>query len=209
VRILIVGAGGHAHVVADAIRRLARAGEDVAIVGLLDDAPCLHGTAVLGSPVLGAMAAIGEIAHDACVVAVGNNGVRRELYDRLAGQGERFATIVHPTAVIGAGVAIGAGTFVAAQAVLNPEARLGENVIVNTAAIVEHHCVVGAHAHVAPGARLGGQAAVEEGVLVGIGATVMPRCSVGAWSTVGAGSVVHRPVPPNVIVIGVPARPRG
>jgi acetyltransferase EpsM len=209
VRILIVGAGGHAHVVADAIGRLARAGEDVSIVGLLDDARGLHGTAVLGWPVLGAVEEIGHIAHDACVLAVGDNRVRRELFARLAGRGERFATVVHPTAVIGTGVEIGAGTFVAAQAVLNPEARVGENVIVNTAAVVEHHCVVGAHAHVAPGARLGGQAAVEEGVLVGIGATVMPRCSVGAWSTVGAGSVVHRPVPPNVVVVGVPARPRG
>jgi acetyltransferase EpsM len=208
VRLLIIGAGGHAHVVADAIGRLARAGENLSIVGLLDDAPSLHGTTVLGCPVLGSTATIGGIAHDACVLAVGNNNVRRELFARLQEAGERFATIVHPTAVVGGGVEIGAGTFVAAQVVLNPLARVGDNVIVNTAAVIEHHCVVGDHAHVAPGARLGGQASVEEGVLVGIGATVMPGCSVGAWSTVGAGSVVHRPVAPNCVVVGVPARPR-
>ena len=47
---------------------------------------------------------------------------------------------------------------------------------------------------------------IERGVSIGGGATILPGVRIGAGATVGAGSVVTRDVPPDVVVYGNPAR---
>jgi acetyltransferase-like isoleucine patch superfamily enzyme len=53
---------------------------------------------------------------------------------------------------------------------------------------------------------LSGGVVVEDGAHVGTGATIIQNIRIGANSTVGAGAVVIKNIPPNVTVIGVPAR---
>jgi len=50
---------------------------------------------------------------------------------------------------------------------------------------------------------------VCRGASIGAGATLLPGISVGRNAIVGAGAVVTRPVPPNAIVVGNPARISG
>ena len=47
---------------------------------------------------------------------------------------------------------------------------------------------------------------VASGVWLGGGVIVCPGVTIGAASVVGAGSVVTRDVPANVVVVGNPAR---
>ena len=47
---------------------------------------------------------------------------------------------------------------------------------------------------------------VKKGVSIGAGSTILPGVTIGENSSVGAGSVVTKDVPPNVIVVGNPAR---
>jgi acetyltransferase-like isoleucine patch superfamily enzyme len=47
---------------------------------------------------------------------------------------------------------------------------------------------------------------IKRGASIGSGATVLSKVVVGENSIVGAGSVVTRDVPPNVIVAGNPAK---
>jgi UDP-2-acetamido-3-amino-2,3-dideoxy-glucuronate N-acetyltransferase len=47
---------------------------------------------------------------------------------------------------------------------------------------------------------------VKKGASIGSGATILSNVTIGERSIVGAGSVVTRDVPPDVIVIGNPAR---
>jgi len=46
-------------------------------------------------------------------------------------------------------------------------------------------------------------------VVIGAGAIVLGPIKIGNGAKIGAGSVVLRDVPPNVTVVGVPARPAG
>jgi hypothetical protein len=57
-RILIVGAGGHGQVVADILEAQRVAGDDVEVIGFVDDDPELEGQHRLGRPILGDVARI-------------------------------------------------------------------------------------------------------------------------------------------------------
>lgn len=127
----------------------------------------------------------------------------------MADAGFELVSIIHPRAIIADDVTIGKGTFVAAGAVINPKAKIGDLAIVNTSSSVDHDCSLESLAHLSPGVRLGGHARVCRGTWVGIGATVLDRRIVGAWSIVGAGAVVTRDIPPGRKFVGVPARDIG
>jgi len=205
-KVLVLGAGGHAQVVADILLRMEDAGEPIRVVGFLDDDPGCAGQRPLGLPVLGDIAQLPRIPHDGLIVGIGDNETRRLLYESVRRAGETLVTARHPRSIIAPGVEIGSGSMICAGAVVNPQSRIGPNVILNTGCSVDHHNDIGPHVHIAPGAHLGGDVTIGQGVLVGIGATVMPGLRVGDGSVVGAGAVADKDVPPGVVVVGVPAR---
>lgn len=201
---MLIGAGGHARVVFDA---LCASGAH-AHVELRDDVAREPSPAFAGLPVSTPTVPANLSASSRAHVAIGNNAVRQRLQAQLAQGGARLVVVVHPRAVVSASAAIGAGAFLAAQSIIGPMARVGSGVIVNHSAVVDHDCVVGDFTHVAPGAILGGAVQVGSGVLIGAGAVLLPGVRIGDGVTVGAGAVVTRDVAEGVIV-GVPARPAG
>lgn len=203
---MIVGAGGHAQVVADILLHMAEEEAEVEPVGYLDDNPALTGQELLGLPVAGVLADLPSIPHDAVVVAIGDNATRRRVFEDLKAQGECFVVACHPSAVVAADVVVGPGTMICAGAVVNPGSVVGVNVILNTGCTVDHHNRVGDHVHLAPGVHTGGEVTVGDGVFVGIGATIIPGRTIGPWSTIGAASVVTKDIAPGVSAVGMPAR---
>jgi acetyltransferase EpsM len=200
-RIIIAGAGAQGAVVADILERAGRPA-----VGFVDDTPVLAGTSVLGLPILGTIACLSEIAHDAIIVAIGDNHQRRTLVDRLVARGETLTTAIHPFSSVAPSARIGEGSMISAGVIVLPRARIGRSVILNTKSSVDHDSEIGDFAHVACGATIGGNVRVGEETLVAIGASVVSRVSVGARTVIGAGAVVINDVEDEVIALGVPAR---
>jgi sugar O-acyltransferase (sialic acid O-acetyltransferase NeuD family) len=205
VKVLIIGAGGHGQVVADILQAQRTAGERVVVVGYVDDDDSLQQKQRLGIVVLGRIAAIPEIDHDALIVALGDNGRRAKLHERTSKPGVPFAIARHPSAIVASGAAVGEGSMICARAVVGCESRIGRGVILNTACTVDHHASIGDFVHIAPGVHLGGEVSVGDEALVGLGAVVLPGLRIGSRAVVGAGAVVTRNVPAGATVTGVPA----
>jgi sugar O-acyltransferase (sialic acid O-acetyltransferase NeuD family) len=206
--IIIVGAGSHGTVVADILQRAHEAGSDAVPIGFVDDTPHLLGTAVLGLDVLAPIASLGDIVHDAVIVAVGDNHARRAVTERLLAAGERLATGIHPRACIAPSASIGEGSVICAGAVISPRVATGRGVIINTNASVDHHSVVEDFAHVSAGATVGGWTRIGADALIAVGASVISGMTVGARTVIGSGAVVVVHIPADVVAFGVPARIR-
>ena len=204
--VLILGAGGHAQVVADILMRAYEAGATCKPIGFLDDDSALAGTTIMGLPVLGTIAQLDEFDHDAVIVAIGDNRTRARIFESVQARGEQIVNAIHPAAVLAPDVCLGEGVMICAGVVVNTGTVIGDDVILNTGCTVDHHNHIGNHAHIAPGVHLGGDVTIGEGTVVGIGATVIPQRTVGAWSVVGAGAVVTKDIPAHATAAGVPAR---
>ena len=209
-RCVVVGGGGHARVVIDAI-----VASGMAIpVAVLDADRSRWGAEVLGVPIVGGddqLAGLvrgGGVTHFIVGVGgTGDNDPRRRLFERALGSGLLPLTVRHPAAVCAGSAHVGDGSLLCATAVVQAAAVVGLNAILNTGSIVEHDCVLGNHVHLATGARLCSTVRVGEGAHIGAGATVRQCLSIGEGALIGAGAVVIDDVAPRQVVVGVPARP--
>lgn len=202
-KILIIGSGGHAKVVADILFAM----DGMEPVGFASRDDAVGSIGPLGLPVLGSDEDIPAIEHDGVVVAIGKNSIRKQVFERLEAAGEMLVPAVHPFAIIAPDATIGAGCMVCAGAVINPDASIGDNTILNTGCTIDHDCDIAPHCHIAPGANLAGTIRVGEGAFFGIGSSVVPNVSIGQWATIGAGAAVINDIEPNTVAVGVPARP--
>lgn len=199
-RLVILGAGGHAAVIAEIAARAGWTVVGFAASGGVDAAPSLGDPDGDGAARIAELVAAGARLH----AAVGSAEVRARWTARF---GEaNFATLVDPSATVSPTASIGAGASVGAGAAVNARAAIHAGAIVNTRAVVEHDCTVGRFAHIAPGAVLCGSVRVGECAQVSAGAVVIPGRSIGAHAMVGAGAVVVRDVPEHATAKGVPAR---
>ncbi len=203
--VVIVGAGGHGRVVLDI---LIRAGA-YRVVGFLDSDSSLHGRRMDGRPVLGDVSCLPRLTDEGlagAIVAVGDNGVRREFAERIESQGIDLVNAIHPSANLARNVTLGKNIVIAAGALVCAHCQIGDSVILNTGCIIDHETKIGTAAHVCPGAKLAGRVTADSGAFIGIGATIIQSVRIGCESIIGAGAVVIRDVEPLTTVVGVPAR---
>lgn len=208
--LLIVGAGGFARETAAAVAAINDAAPGTwKLLGFLDDDPNLAGTVRSGVSILGPVAGVADRPDAMVVVCVGNPrnyAARQAIVERLGLRPERYATIVHPTASVGAGSRVGDGSVLLAHVALSADVRMGAHVAVMPQAVLTHDDYVDDFATIASGVRLGGGVTVERGAYLGAGALVRESLTVGAWSLVGMGSTVLQNIPAGEVWAGSPAR---
>lgn len=196
--VIIIGAGGHARVVADIVSSM---GDRV--LGFLDDRPDAAGA--YGIPVLGKVDDYIHYPHARFLIGIGSSAVRQKLDQRLSGV--RWHTAIHPRAVISPlGTSIGEGTVVMANTVIDPGAKIGRHCILNSGSIVEHDDTIGDYVHISVGAKLAGTVTVGDHTWVGIGAVISNDITVCGGCMLGAGTVVVKNIEDPGTYVGVPAR---
>lgn len=192
--ITLYGAGGHCYAVIELIRSLG----DYEPVSIRDDATAA--AMLLGIPIIGSEAK--RIQNNLCIT-IGDNATRKKI---ALENHANYPVFVHGSVVSYPSVAIGDGSVVLPNAVLDAAVVIGKHCIINNNATISHNVRIGDYSHIAIQAAIAGGVIIGEGVLVGAGSVILPEIEIGPWSVIGAGAVVTKDVPANSMVVGNPAR---
>ena len=211
IKVVGIGAGGHAKILVELLEQV---GEYYEMVGFTDVQRERWGTELMGYPILGGDEVLAELhakGVQAAFIGVGavdgaGTRLRAKLFRQAVDLGFQMPTLIHTKGVVSPRATIGVGSVVMAGTVVSADVRVGDNVVIYSGAIIEHDSVVHNHVHMSPGVHLAGGVHIEEGAFIGIGASVIHGIRVGRWTTIGAGTVVLRDLPDNLVAVGVPAR---
>jgi UDP-perosamine 4-acetyltransferase len=200
--VFLFGAGGHAKVVIDVLRR-----QGAHVVACLEREP--HTDAVDGVPVLIESTGLPQLradGHRSAFVAIGDNQLRRRIATRARDDGLELINAISPLAIVAPDVTLGTGILIVHGAIVNAGSSIGDDTIINTGATIDHDARIGVGVHVAPGSHLAGNVTVGSMVMLGIGTAVIPGITIGDEAVIGAGSVVIRDITTAARAWGNPAR---
>jgi sugar O-acyltransferase (sialic acid O-acetyltransferase NeuD family) len=207
--LLILGAGGTA---SDVLELFADStgpdGMRYHVLGLLDDNPDLHGESVGEHRILGSLADLGRWPEAMVADTLGSPRSHRRRAGIIAHLGidpGRFATLVHPTAVVADSAVIGTGAIVYPHTMIGPRVQLGSHVIVLSHSVVNHDSRIGAYTILASHVACAGRVTVGADCYLGMGSCLIQDAHIGNGALVGMGSVVIRDVASGGVVAGNPA----
>lgn len=205
--IIIVGASGHSRVIVDIIEKQSK----YLISGFVDSGRAV-GEQIIGYNVLGAETDIPQLTRShkitGFIIAIGDNNVRATVAEKILKifPHAQFVSAIHPQAIIGKDVSIGAGTVVMAGAIINPCSTVGNFCIVNTKASLDHDSSMGNFSSLAPGVTTGGNCDIGDFSAIGIGATIKHGVTIGAHSVIGGAAMVMQDVQAFTVNYGVPSK---
>ena len=200
-KLAILGAGGHAKVLADCAKNLGWKE-----IFYFDDSfpKNSEGFNNLIGTISDFYNHISEVSG--VIVAIGDNRTRLNITKKLISSNAPLVSLIHPKAFVSDNVMIGAGSVILSGANVQVDVRIGDAVIINNGSNIDHECEVKSGAHISPGVAVAGNTSIGSCSWVGIGASISQSLQIGDYSIIGAGAAVISHIPNNSKYVGVPAR---
>ncbi|HBX53539.1 MAG: hypothetical protein A2275_07345 [Bacteroidetes bacterium RIFOXYA12_FULL_35_11] len=210
-KLIIIGGYGNGTVIAQIAEEINKVENKWEIIGFLND---FEEGSINGYPILG------KVEHDVvqkylqaedvfffyALISIKLNFKSLNKLHNLKIPLERFATLIHPTAVISNAATIGHGVSIQAFSIVGPNAKVGNFIQVFGHATVGHNCIVDDYAYVTSNSIIGAHVHLKQGAFLGVNSTTLDRVTIGEWSIVGQHSNVIKDVPDYTKVVGNPAR---
>ncbi len=177
--LVIVGSGGHGQAVADLALSVGKFDK----ISFVDDS-FPENTTALNLDIIGNCDSLfsATLEFDSCIVAIGNNKVRRKLVEKIIGYSLPLVSLIHPKAFVSDYAETAPGVVVMAGAVVGTNAKLGTGTLINANSTIDHDCFLDEFAHIGVGVNLAG------GVKVGKEAWLQAGCSAGYYIEVADGA---------------------
>ena len=195
--LIILGAGGHAKVIYDVLTQL-----EAEVIGCVS--PDLEvGSKFCNTRILGGDKVIQNFHKDEILLVNGIGSLpykqkRWEIALKMRNDGYKFATIIHPKAIIATEVELCEGVQIMAGVVIQAGSKISQDTIINTGVLIDHDCTIRQNCHLAPGSSLCGGVEIGSNTHIGAGAILTEYISIGSNCKIGAGSLIYKSVADNV-----------
>jgi len=205
--IVLFGAGLHVSYCIDIILKEGKYN----IVGIVDSAQNI-GNELYGYKIIGRQEELKILIKKydihAGIITIGDNWSRKIVYDHIINQipNFQFVNAIHPSTVIGMNVKIGIGVVAMAGCIFNPNSTIGDFCFFATGAQLEHDSTIADYASISAGSITGGKVSIGRYSAITLGVTIMDRINIGENTVVGAGALVIKDLPDNVLAYGNPAK---
>jgi sugar O-acyltransferase (sialic acid O-acetyltransferase NeuD family) len=205
--IVLIGGGNQAHYTIDIINKERKYN----IVGIIDS---IHdvGSDRFGYKILGRQEDISKLIHqyniEGGIISIGDNWIRYYVSSQIKKQlpNFKFVNAIHPSVVIGDNVELGEGIIMMAGCIINPKSKIGDFTFFATGAQIDHDCNIKNFSSISAGSITGGYVTLEEFSAITLGVTVIDRLKIGKNTVIGAGSLVIKDLPDNVLAYGNPCK---
>ena len=196
-RLILIGAGGHARSCIDVIEQQGQY-QIAGLIGMPDEVKTQH----LGYAVIGTDNDLPELtkSYKYALITVGQIQTaehRIRLYHQAIQLGFQLPIIIATTAHVSSHATLGEGSIVMHGAIINAGARVGNNCIINNSALIEHDVTVEDHCHISTGAILNGDVTVGAGSLIGSGSIIKQGVTIGKSCLVDMGITVRQKLGDN------------
>jgi sugar O-acyltransferase (sialic acid O-acetyltransferase NeuD family) len=205
--IVLIGGGNQAHYTIDIINKEGKYN----IIGIIDS---IHdvGSNRFGYKVLGRQEDIIKLKEqyniEGGIISIGDNWARYYVSSQIKKEipDFKFVNAIHPSVVIGDNVELGEGIVMMAGCIINPKSKIGDFTFFATGAQVDHDCDIKNYSSISAGSITGGYVTLGEFSAITLGVTVVDRLKIGKNTVIGAGSLVIKDLPDNVLVYGNPCK---
>lgn len=207
-KIVIIGGKGNGTVIASTIEGCIDKGYDIECVGFLNDVEKV----VNGYPVLGGIKNMDwkrlpeEYKFIYAMSNIKESPQRFQLLLDLNIPIERFATVIHPSAIVSKKAKIGSGVVLMPLTLVSPDVIIGNHSQMYAQSFVGHDTEVGEMVFIANNASIGGRVKIKNSAHIGSNSSILERINIGEYSIIGLGSVVLANVGDYEKVVGNPAK---
>ena len=203
--LIIVGASGFGRELVQYVEDINQVSPEWNILGFLDDNPQALDGCKTAYKIIGSIKnwRPKECEYFACALAFPQ--VKKNVVMMLKERGAKFATLIHPTALINKYAELGEGLIVTPRSNINTDAKIGDFVSVLGSGI-GHDATVGSWSTLSGRCSINGHVQIGEMVYIACGVSIAPSKKIGDGATIGIGSVVINNVKAGTPVFGNPAK---
>jgi sugar O-acyltransferase (sialic acid O-acetyltransferase NeuD family) len=177
-------------------------------LGFIDDTLEKHGIHEFGFQVFGRE--ILDKYPEAKILSVPGSptsfNFRNKIIENLDIIPSKFATLIHPTAIISPYAKIGYNVLIMAGVVITANSIIGNHVCILPNTVVHHDSNVGDYTLIGSNVTIAGNTKIGKLCYVGSGTSVINGITVGDNSLIGIGSNVIKSVFSNSKMVGNPAK---
>jgi len=134
------------------------------------------------------------------------NRLRAAKYSQAKDKGYEFITYISSQAIIGPETSIGENCFIQEHNVIQPFARIGNDVILWAGNHIGHHSMIMDHCFVTSHVVVCGRVTIKPYCYLGVNSTIRDGITVEERCVIGAGALVMRDTKENQVYAGLPAK---
>lgn len=204
-KIYIVGAGGFGRELLWWIKDINIVKPTWEIAGFLDDDPHALDQYECDYKVVGTIKDWQPEEDEEFALALGSPALKHKIVKILKDKGAKFATVIHPTAMVSEFAHYGEGFIMFPNSKLSANSTVGDFVTL-LATPIGHDTIIGDYSVISGGCNVVRNVVIGKDVFLAAGACIAQDVHIGDGAYIGLGAVVLKDVKPGAKMFGNPAR---